>query len=142
MKTLNRLLTCSLATSFIFTQSDENTADYLFKTINGNRVQSSATGKFLRSTKKFIHICREYQEIGLYVAPRSSSTGVVIENGATNASINFNNQSGQSAEASTEEERIHRLSLLNSYKDRIRPPDSEFLQPYYFDLLYVYPQII
>jgi hypothetical protein len=127
MKNLNRLLTCSLATSFIFTPSDENIAEYLFKTIDGSSGQDNAIGTVLHSIEQFLQIFRDFRQALVDVAPQSS-IDPVVEKGDTDASLDFDSQPGQFPEASSEEESVRRFKLLNSYKDRIRPPEPASLQ--------------
>ena len=56
MKDLNRIITCKLASSFLFTPSDKETAEYMFKTIDGSMSQDNAIGRMLHGSEKFLEI--------------------------------------------------------------------------------------
>jgi hypothetical protein len=116
MKNLNRLTTCSVATSFIFKPSDNDTAGFLLRTIDGSSGQDNAVGKVLRSTEQFLQILRDFRQSLLDVAPPNDKQyeGQIIESG------DFPNYSSSSSEVFTEEESLQRYKLLQSYSDTVR----------------------
>jgi hypothetical protein len=115
MKNLNRLTTCSLATSFIFTRSDNHTAEYLFKAIDGSSSQDNAIGNVLQSTSEFIEILQKYRETLLDDVPPAHSPPRDEERTGGNS-----DKSDNPEELNAEEETIRRWELLHSYKTRSR----------------------
>ena len=65
MKDLNRIITCKLASSFLFTPSDKETAEYLFKTIEGSMSQDNAIGRMLHGSEKFLEILQYLNQLPL-----------------------------------------------------------------------------
>ncbi|KAI9708160.1 MAG: hypothetical protein M1820_004114 [Bogoriella megaspora] len=56
MKDLNRVITCKLASSFIFTSN--NTAMPSFRTTDGSTTEDNAVGRMLHGSEKFLDILR------------------------------------------------------------------------------------
>jgi hypothetical protein len=133
MKNLNRLKTCTLATSFLFTPSDDGTADFLFKTIDGSSAQDNAIGKVLYSTEEFVRILQDSREALLDASPTTHSPcGKEEERG-----IFDHHGANISREEISEEETIRRWELLHLYSNTSRhqrissiptPPTQHTLQ--------------
>jgi hypothetical protein len=119
MKNLNRFRTCTLATSFVFTASDNNTAEYLFKTMDGSSSQDNAIGKMLQSTEEFVQILKEFRETLLDVAPPPYSAKDE-ERREQESCSDLEDQQMQSTVLNTEEETVRRWELLHTYKNHTR----------------------
>lgn len=117
MKNLNRLSTCTLSTSFIFTPSDRNVEEYLFRAIDGSGTQDNAIGKVLRSTEEFLQILQDFRHALLDIPP--NSTHQEKENGSGHTSES-NSTPGFLRETHDSEEVLRRWDLLQTYKDRPR----------------------
>lgn len=117
MKNLDRLSTCTLSTSFIFTPSDRNAEEYLFRAIDGSSAQDNAIGKVLCSTEEFLHILQDFRHALLDIPPNSrhqeeeKGSGHTPESNSTPGSLRGTNDG---------EEVLRRWDLLHIYKDRPR----------------------
>ena len=65
MKDLNRLMTRKLACSILFTPSDKESAEYLFKTIDGSITQDNAIGRMLHGSEEFLEILQYLNQLPL-----------------------------------------------------------------------------
>jgi hypothetical protein len=118
MKNLNRLTTCTLATSFIFTPSDDNTAEYLFRTVDGSSGQENAIGRVLQSTEEFVQILKTFREALLGVAPPPYSAK--DEEGREEGRGSLDNQQAHTEESNSEDETVRRWELVHSYANHAR----------------------
>ena len=116
MKNLTRLTTCVVATTFIFTPSDQITSDYLFKTIDGSSGQDNAIGDVFRSTAEFIRIIHDFRDALLDFTPQTARD--LADAYGNDATVNANGEAKASVEENGVDEVLNRWNLLSSYKDR------------------------
>lgn len=114
MKNLNRLSTCSLSTSFIFTPSNRNAEEYLFRAMDGSTPQDNAIGKVLHSTEEFLKILQNFRHSLLDLPP--------LSNYQEENESDHNQQSTYTTESMRElnggDEMLRRWNMLHAYKDR------------------------
>jgi hypothetical protein len=61
MKDLNRNIACKRACSFLFTPSDNATAEHLFRTVDSSLCQNNAIGRLFEGTEIFVQFLQEYE---------------------------------------------------------------------------------
>jgi len=119
MKDLNRIITCKLASSFLFTPSDKETAEYLFKTIDGSMSQDNAIGRMLHGSEKFLEILQYMNQLSF--ASSHPSPTQSLESAAYGFPDPDYATEG-SSEGSVEGRVEARWTILQSYLDRPKPP--------------------
>ena len=119
MKDLNRIITCKLASSFLFTPSDKETAEYLFKTIDGSMSQDNAIGRMLHGSEKFLEILQCLNQLPS-ASSHPSPTQSLESEGYDFPDLDYATEG--SSEGSVEGRVEARWSMLQSYLDRPKPP--------------------
>lgn len=124
MKDLHRLVTCKLASSFIFAPSDKNTAGYLFKTLDGSMSQENAIGRMLHGSERFLEIVHFLSQPPL--TPCSSS-----EQSLEGDTYNYGDleNAPDVPELSPETRIEERWKTLQSYLSRRNPSATTFSTP-------------
>ena len=124
MKDLHRLVTCKLANSFTFAPSDKNTAEYLFKTLDGSMSRENAIGRMLHGSERFLEIVHFLSQP---LTPPCSSSEQSPEEDAYNY-IDLKNAPDVS-ELSPETQIEERWITLQSYLSRRNPSATTFSTP-------------
>lgn len=120
MKDLNRLITCKLACSFLFTPSEKNTAEYLFRTLDGSFSHDNAVGRLLQGTERFLELVQEYKQPSHVTTPTQSPLDP--------------SDFSQSPTSTNAQERMEsRWSLIESYLSREKPPRAMASESTIFD---------
>jgi hypothetical protein len=125
MKGLHRLVKCKLASSFIFTPSDQNTAEYFFKTLDGSMSQENAIGRMLHGSERFLEIVHFLSQPPLALPCSSSEKSL--------EGITYNYSDLENApdipELSPEARIEERWKALQSYLGRRNPSAITFSTP-------------
>lgn len=126
MKDLNRLITCKLASSFLFTPSDKNTAGYLFKTVDRTTSQDNAIGRMLQGTEQFLEVLQEFKLPPLAPSPPSPPSPPFMahrsDGGDGGGFPGVDDVTGYLSDGSKEGRMEMRWNVLQSYFDRSNPP--------------------
>jgi hypothetical protein len=61
-KDLHSVISCKLASSFLFTRSNKSPAEYFFKSLDGYESKESAIGRMLQGSEKFLEIMQRFNE--------------------------------------------------------------------------------
>lgn len=125
MKDLNRLITCKLASSFLFTPSDKTTAGYLFKTVDRTTSQDNAIGRMLHGTEKFLEVLQEFKLPLHAQSPPTPPSPPFMAHGSDGGDSGgfpgVDDVTGHLSDGSKEGLMETRWNVLQSYFDRSNP---------------------
>jgi hypothetical protein len=111
MKDLNRMNACKLACAFLFTPSDENTADFVFRTVDYSLFQKDSIGRIFQGAESFLEILHEYEKHLQVITPKNE----LFEPA--------NNPKSPPNDPATPQERMEiRWSVFQTYLGRPKPP--------------------
>ncbi|KAH8723146.1 hypothetical protein GQ44DRAFT_621239, partial [Phaeosphaeriaceae sp. PMI808] len=113
MKDLHRVVGCKLASSFLFTRSDNGPVEYLFKTLDGSVTEENAIGRILKGSEKFLEIMQLFNELNQPTTP-------FLDNSLNGDSLDFNvlDNPFDSPQNNNEAQFERRWRILQSYLDR------------------------
>ena len=114
MKHLNRLASCKLASSFVFTPSDRNTAKYLFQTLDGSTSHENAIGRMLHGSERFLEILR------LFDRPQDAQSSSSSAQSLDSEAYSFVDSAEPSPESNVQERVEMRWNLLQKYLGRTK----------------------
>jgi hypothetical protein len=111
-KDLHSVVSCKLASSFLFTRSNSGPAEYLFKTLDGSPSQESAIGRMLQGSEKFLGIMQRFNE----PAERTPPFDFTLRGDALDFSLLT--EAFDISESNTESQLDRRWRILQSYLER------------------------
>lgn len=111
MKDLHRVISCKMASSFLFTRSDKDPAECLFKTLDGSISEESAIGRILKGSEKFLEIMQLFNELNRPAPP-------FLDNSMRTESLELNlGDCFDSSEDGNQAQLERRLRIVQSYLD-------------------------
>ena len=117
MRNLGSLNTCKMVTSFLFTQSNQKTADYLSKTLDESTGINTA-GPMLQGVETFLEILQDLKKL------LTSSKSVNMQSDLNMGDDSTPNFTSLPSEASAEERMEDRWNIIQSYLERAKAPST------------------